>query len=74
LFCYNVVFFIETGDNEDSLKNIIVTVARYFYFSPFHIDRLFLDNIDHLGLIYWYKDAMEQYQEQKRIEKESQNG
>jgi len=47
---------------------MIVTVARYFYFSPFVLDRLYLDAQDHKGLAFWYNDAKQQ---SKEIEQQS---
>jgi len=34
------------------------TIARIFRFSPGEIDKLFLDEQDHLGLYFWYNDAI----------------
>lgn len=57
--CDCELFFIDKGD----LDNMIVTIARYFYFSPQTINRLYLDSIDHLGIEFWYNDAEIQHKE-----------
>jgi hypothetical protein len=34
-------------------------VVRQYGWSPHEIGRLMLDDADYLGLLYWYKDALE---------------
>lgn len=36
---------------------VITTVVRHTKFTPETIDKLYLDEIDHHGIIYWYNDA-----------------
>jgi hypothetical protein len=38
---------------------LIKSVARHLKYSPETIDKLYADNIDYHGLIYWFKDAMD---------------
>ena len=37
---------------------MIVSVVRAYQFSPFIINDLFVDRVDHLGLEYWHDDAI----------------
>lgn len=37
---------------------MIVSVVRSYRFSPFIINDLFVDRMDHLGLEYWHDDAI----------------
>lgn len=41
----------------------IQTVASVFRWEPAVIGRLFLDDIDHYGIIYWYEAAKKLYPE-----------
>jgi hypothetical protein len=36
---------------------MIKTVVRFHHWLPFDVYRLFLDEDDHLGLVYWYNDV-----------------
>jgi len=38
---------------------MISNVVREFHWKPVMIDRLFLDNADHHGLIYWSDNVIE---------------
>jgi hypothetical protein len=38
---------------------MIVSVVREHHWKPAEISGLFLDDEDHLGLIYWYNDVKE---------------
>jgi len=51
--------FLE-GWSVDNLKVMIVSVVRYTHWPPETIDKLYLDDLDHHGLLYWYYDAKEQ--------------
>lgn len=42
------------------IDGAIKTIARYYKWKPAEINELFCDDIDHLGLLYWYNDAKEQ--------------
>lgn len=35
------------------------SIARVFHYSPFEMEQMYLDEIDHLGLIFWYNDSIE---------------
>jgi hypothetical protein len=41
------------------------SIARTYYWNPFVIGKLFLDDIDKFGLFYWYNDAKEMAKEIK---------
>lgn len=42
-----------------NLDNVIKSVVWEFKWSPKEIDELYIDDIDHHGLIYWYNHAVE---------------
>jgi len=44
---------------EESLRNVVVTVAGEFKWTPDQIDKLWLDDADYHGLIYWYNYVKE---------------
>ena len=44
--------------NEVSLHNMITSVVREHHWLPSQVGSLFVDNIDHYGLEYWYNDVM----------------
>lgn len=44
---------------DQDLDSMIRSVAREFNWLPKDIGSLFLDDIDYLGLEYWYKDILE---------------
>lgn len=48
-------FFSVDGD----LNRMIKTIIRDHHWEPVVIDRLFLDNVDHQGLEYWYEDTLD---------------
>ncbi|PXX26281.1 hypothetical protein C7967_11543 [Thalassospira sp. 11-3] len=48
---------------------MIKSVVRYFKWTPETIDQLFLDDYDHHGLVYWYKDVEEQEKAMKNHKK-----
>ena len=49
----------------------IKSVVRHVKFSPDIIDKMYVDEIDHHGLIYWYNDALDySNQIKKSIKKE----
>ena len=39
------------------LDMIITSVVRHTKFTPEVIDKLYIDEIDHHGIIYWFNDA-----------------
>lgn len=51
---YRNVFFVET-----SLDSIIKSIARVYRWTVADIERLFFDEIDYHGIIYWFNDAKE---------------
>jgi hypothetical protein len=38
---------------------MIKTVARYHHWTPDVLNGLYLDDMDHFGLEYWYLDVLE---------------
>ncbi|NRA92520.1 MAG: hypothetical protein HRU26_07515 [Psychroserpens sp.] len=42
---------------------MIKGIVRTYHFSPHDFENLFLDDVDELGIIFWYKDA-EKYQKE----------
>jgi len=36
---------------------VITSVVRHTRFTPEIIDKLYFDEIDHHGIMYWYNDA-----------------
>jgi len=46
---------------------MIVSVVRYTQWPPSVIDELYLDDLDHHGLVYWYNDAKEQDEKVKKV-------
>lgn len=47
------------------MSNIIKSVVREHHYSPVEIDALFLDDMDHHGLLYWFFDVEEVNAEMK---------
>ena len=33
-------------------------IARLFHFSPFDMQNMYLDRVDHLGIDFWFDDAI----------------
>jgi len=44
----------------------IKTVARFFNWNPHEINELYCDDLDHLGLTFWYNDCLEQDKEMRK--------
>ena len=55
--------FLDRWPGMGSLENIIKSVVWEFHWTPFYIDELFIDDIDHHGLIYWYDFVLEREKE-----------
>lgn len=45
---------------------MIKSVVRHVKFTPDVIDKLFLDDMDHHGLIFWFQDAVDYSEEMKK--------
>jgi NADP-dependent 3-hydroxy acid dehydrogenase YdfG len=56
-------FLLEPGS--ESVENIIKTIVRSTKWEPGVISKMYLDDIDHEGLKYWYDDICEEI---KKIE------
>lgn len=48
------------GWSIENINAMIVSVVRYTHWSPKIIDELYLDDLDHNGLLFWYNDIKEQ--------------
>jgi hypothetical protein len=38
---------------------MLKSVVREYKFTPSDIDKLYLDDIDYHGLVYWYNDVLQ---------------
>jgi len=56
------------------LNVAIKSVVRHTQYSPQEIEKLFVDEIDFRGLIYWYNDAKHASQQIKEAGKSKNNG
>lgn len=45
------------------MDSMIKSVVRVFKFDPEKIGNLFIDEIDYLGLVYWFNDSQEYVKE-----------
>lgn len=52
--------------DEESLKNLIVSVVRETKWTPEIIDSLFFDDIDYHGILWWYEDVKTMNEEIKK--------
>lgn len=50
---------------------MVTTVVREHHWSPTEINGLYLDDIDHFGLIYWYEDIKSMIADLKNKQKPS---
>jgi len=48
---------------------MIKSVVREYHWTPHYVNGLFLDEADHLGLMYWYNDVLEIQKELKSLTK-----
>ncbi len=56
----------EKEEVESNFDNIIKTVIEHFKWEPAAIGRLFWDNRDYEGLLYWYEYVLDYNRELKR--------
>lgn len=46
---------------------MIITVVRYYKWSPPIVENLYLDDLDYNGLVFWYNDAQTQDEKAKKL-------
>ena len=51
--------------DDESIKNIIVSIVREYKWSPEIIGDLFFDGEDYKGMEFWYNDIKEMHGEMK---------
>jgi hypothetical protein len=45
---------------------VVASIARTYFWTPWDIDRLFLDDLDEYGLFFWYNDAKQMSDELRK--------
>jgi hypothetical protein len=50
------------------MSSVIKSVVNHYKWTPFEIDKMYCDRMDHLGLMYWY-DEVKKIVEQSKIKK-----
>lgn len=57
--------------NDQSLRNIVVSVVMHLYWKPDYLQSLYMDDEDEFGLIFWYKEIQEIEKEEEKRENQS---
>ena len=73
IFNPSIIFALSEGFLDgwslDNINTVIISVVRYTNWPPSVIDEMYLDDLDHHGLLFWYNDIKEQDKAMKKTRK-----